>query len=123
MHHLLNPNSLPFNPPPIQHQPKSYHTGTMIANPHHRHHHHQQFVPSSSIQQYNNYHYINPYSQENSTGYHSDRLRHFSHSHPTYSSYDANNNYPDYQQYNLLRPVLDSEHYPSYYSSSSSSMG
>ena len=39
--------------------------------------------------------------------------------HQTYSSYDSNNNYSDYQQYGLLRPVIESEHYSSYYSQSS----
>jgi hypothetical protein len=103
MHHLINQNSLPFNP---------HHTGSMITT------NHQQFYPSPSIQQYNNYHYINhPYSQDNSNVYHSDRQVYFSnhHSHQTYPSYDSNNNYSDYQQYGLLRPVMESEHYSSYY--------
>ena len=103
MHHLINQNSLPFN---------SHHTGSMITT------NHQQFYPSPSVQQYNNYHYINhPYTQDNSNVYHSDRQVYFSnhHSHQTYPSYDSNNNYSDYQQYGLLRPVIESEQYSSYY--------
>jgi hypothetical protein len=110
MHHILHQTSLPFNP----HQQKHYHTGSMITN-----HHQQQFCPSSSMQQYNNFHYVNPYTQDNLNAYHSDRSIHFpNHPQQTYSSYDSNNNYPDYQQYNLLRPVIESEHYSSYYSQS-----
>jgi hypothetical protein len=117
MHLLLNQSSLPFNPHPIQHQQKQYHTGSMITNNgHHQHQHHQQqFCPSSSIQQYNNFHYINPYIHDNSNVYHSNRQTHFSnHTHQAYPSYDS-----DYQQYNSLQPVIDSEHYSSYYSQSS----
>jgi hypothetical protein len=111
MHHILTQTSLPFNPHPIQHQPKQYHTGSMITH----HHHQQQFCPSSSIQPYNNFHYINPYTHDNSNAYHSDRQMHFSnHPHQNYASYDT-----DYHQYNLLRPVIESEHYSSYYSQSS----
>jgi hypothetical protein len=39
-------------------------------------------------------------------------LQYSNHPQQTYSSYDSNNNYPDYQQYNLLQ----SEPYSSYYS-------
>jgi hypothetical protein len=112
MHRLLNQTSSPFN----SHQQKQYNTGSMMIN----HHHHpvQQYCPPSSIQhqtqQYNNYHHRNPYSQETSTIYHSDPQIFFS----NHSLYDSNNNYPDHQQYGLLRPAIESEHYPSYYSQS-----
>jgi hypothetical protein len=100
---------------------------------HHHHHHHQQQPtlqqycpppPPPSIQQqqqqFNNYHYMNTYSQDPSAVYNSDSQLHFSTHHfdaqPTYSSYDSNNNYGDQQQYGLLRPAMESEIYSSYYS-------
>jgi len=89
----------------------------MVTGNHHHHHSIQQFCPPSSIQQYNNFHYRNPYSQDNSNVYHSDHQNYFSQQ--TYSSYDSNNNYPDYHQYGLLRPTTESEYYSSYYSQSS----
>ncbi|CAF2385214.1 unnamed protein product [Rotaria sp. Silwood2] len=121
MCHLLNQTSLPFDSHGIQQQSKQYHTGSMINN---NHHSLQSFCPSSSIQyqkqQYNHCHYINPYVQDTSNVYHSDHQVYFSNpSHQNYSSYDSNNNYSDYQQYGLLRPVIESEHYSSYYSQSS----
>lgn len=103
MHHLLNQSPLSFNSHSIQHQQRSYHSGSLIPN------HHQTYCPSSSIQPYNNFHYINPYTHNNSNIYHSDRSINFSN--PTHS------NYSDYQQYNLLRPTMDSEHHHPYYSS------
>ena len=123
MHHILQQTSLPFHLHPIQHQQKSYPSGSMISNhPQQQQQQQQQFCSSSSIQQYNPFPYIHSYPQENSTIYHSDRTTavaaHFpEHSqHPNYSSYELNKTYPDCQQYNLLRPSLESDHYVGYYS-------
>ncbi|CAF0811500.1 unnamed protein product [Rotaria sp. Silwood1] len=122
MHHLLNQTSLSFDSHGIQHQQKPYHTASMINN---NHHSFQSFCPSSSIQhqkqQYNHFHYMNSYTQDTSNAYHSDyQICNFSNpSHQNYSSYDSNNNYSDYQQYGLLQPVIESEHYSPYYSRSS----
>ncbi|CAF1685819.1 unnamed protein product, partial [Adineta ricciae] len=103
-------------------------------HPHHHHHHTlQQYcppppplpAPPTIQQQFNNYHYMNTYSQETSNVYNSDSQIHFStHQHhfdtqQTYSSYDSNNNYGDQQQYGLLRPAIESELYSSYYTQSS----
>ncbi|UJR36491.1 hypothetical protein I4U23_029214 [Adineta vaga] len=130
---FLNQTSLSFTPHAISHHQKSYHSTSMMSNTNHHHHHHQQQHPSfqqfcsssssstPSLQQqtpsYNNFHYLNSYSQDNSNIYHSEHQHYFpNHTHQTYSSYDSNNNYSDYHQYGLLRPVIDSEHYSSYYS-------
>ena len=113
------------------HQYPSYH--------HHHHHHpsHQQYCPPQSSmqqapaqQQFNNYHYMNGYGQDTPTVYHNDSSMHFPNHYDaqqSYSSYDANNNYGEQQQqqqqqqhYGLLRPAIESEHYSSYYLSSSS---
>jgi hypothetical protein len=147
---LFDPNSMQ-----IQHQQKQYNTGGGIGTPmmtdnnnflssphhhhhhlpsynHHHHHHHslQQYCPPpppppSIQQQFNNYHYMNTYSQDTSNVYNSDSQIHFS-NHPhhfdtqqNYSSYDSNNNYGDQQQYGLLRPAIESELYSSYYTQSS----
>ncbi|CAF4443802.1 unnamed protein product [Rotaria socialis] len=118
MHHLLNQNSLTFDAHLIQHQQKQYHTASMINNnPHSL----LSYCPTPSIQHqkqpYNHFHYINPYSQDTSNAYHSDHQVYFSNpSQHAYSSYDSNNNYSDYQQqYGLLRPVIEPEHYSSSY--------
>ncbi len=97
-------------------------------NHHHHHHHHhnlQQYCPPppppppSIQQQFNNYHYMNTYSQDTSNVYNPDSQLHFPNHHfdpqQTYSSYDSNNNYGDQQQYGLLRPAIESELYSSYY--------
>ena len=106
MHHILHQSSLPFHLQPIQHQQKSYPSGSMIPN------HQQQFSSSSSIQQYNHFPYIHSYPPDNSQIYHSDRstVHAPNHSHSNYSPY------PDCQQYNLLRPGLESDPYVGYYS-------
>ncbi|CAF1466346.1 unnamed protein product [Rotaria sordida] len=130
MHHILNQTSLPFDSHRIQHQQKQYYTGSMINNNHHSLQSFCSSSPSSSMQhqkqqqqqqqqqqQYNHFHYINPYAQDTSNAYHSNHQIYFSNPSPqTYSSYDSNNNYSDYQQYGLLRPAIESEHYSSYYS-------
>jgi hypothetical protein len=98
-------------------------------NHHHHHHHHslQQYCPPppppppSIQQQFNNYHYMNTYSQDTSNVYNPETQQiHFPNHHfdtqQTYSSYDSNNNFGDQQQYGLLRPVIESELYSSYYS-------
>ncbi|CAF1266728.1 unnamed protein product [Adineta ricciae] len=129
--HFLNQTSLPFSSHAISHHQKPYHTASMMSN----NNQHQQQQPTfqqycstpssssvSSIQHQSssfntNFHYVNPYSQDNTNVYHSDHQNYFpNHAHQSYSAYDSNNNYPDYHQYGLLRPVIDSEHYSSYYS-------
>ncbi|CAF1529014.1 unnamed protein product [Adineta steineri] len=115
--------------------PHHHHPHLASYNHHHHHHHHslQQYCPPppppppppSIQQQFNNYHYINTYSQDTANVYNPDSQIHFS-NHPhhfdtqqTYSSYDSNNNYGDQQQYGLLRPAIESELYSSYYTQSS----
>jgi hypothetical protein len=144
----FDPNSMQISSS-IQHQQKQYNTGG-IAGPmmsdnnnflssshhhhhqhlssynHHHHHHHPQHTlqqycpPPPPPQQFNNYHYMNTYSQDPSNVYNSETQIHFPNHHfdtqQAYSSYDSNNNYGDQQQYGLLRPAIDSELYSSYYS-------
>ncbi|CAF1170408.1 unnamed protein product [Rotaria magnacalcarata] len=104
---------------------------------HHHHHHHQlqqqyctppqpQPPPPPPPQQFNNYHYINNYSQDTSHVYNPDSQIHFSNhqqhhfdNQQTYNTYDSNNNFGDQQQYGLLRPAIESELYSSYYTQSS----
>jgi hypothetical protein len=71
---------------------------------------------------------MNAYGQDASTVYANDSSMHFSNhydTHPTYASYDSNNNFGDQQQqhhhqhYGLLRPAIESDMYSSYYAPSS----
>ena len=129
-HNLANQTAFLFDPCSIQQQEKQYHTGSMVSVNHYHHHQQQQhnslrqFYPSSTSiqhqnQSYNHFHHINSYSQDTSNIYDLDHQTYVSdHCPQTHISYEANNNYC-HQQYDTLRPVMASEHYSTYYPSSS----
>jgi hypothetical protein len=111
--------------------PSHHHHHHLGSYNHHHHHHHtlQQYCPPpppppTIQQQFNNYHYMNTYSQDTTNVYNTEPPIHFSnHQHHFDNqqnySYDSNNNFGDQQQYGLLRPAIESEIYSSYYTASS----